>query len=358
MYYSSLYLNRKQLPCAKAAAFKPSSAVDFCDFEGFSSAYRKNSSFTQSLMWADVKSGWKYDTIVIKDKNNDTLCQCLVLVKKLPFLPFTFLYAPRGPLCDFKDKDILQRFTAEVKKLCKKHNAFLFKADPFIKEEDKDSISNLIEQGFVFDKDKSEDETVQCKSYYLLDIKGKSEEEIFSGFHPKWRYNIKHAVKKGVFCNYYGKEKLEDFCRLMEETGKRDGFCIRSREYFEKIMDAFGENCRLYMCYKDDIPLSGAVAINYGGKTAYVYGASSNSHRELMPNHLMQWNMIQWAVETGCIIYDFQGIPHWDDENHPNYGVYRFKKGFNGYVQKYAGEFNLIANPIVYKAVKFIKKNI
>jgi len=39
-------------------------------------------------------------------------------------------------------------------------------------------------------------------------------------------------------------------------------------------------------------------------------------------------------------IYDFMGIPHCDEENHSNYGVYRFKKGFNGEIVKYAGEFD------------------
>ncbi len=356
MYYSNSYAKRKYFPALNH--FDAVTDTYAYDFENFSSQYKSTSSFTQSLMWTKVKREWKYDTIVLRDENNKIFCQCLVLIKKFKFFPFTFLYAPRGPLCDLKDSETAKLFMEEVKKLCKKHRAFLFKADPYIDENDYTSINNLTAQGFLFDRDKSEDETVQCKSYYLLDIKDKTEEEIFSSFHSKWRYNIRLAVKKGVYCRYYGKEKLSDFCKLMEETGKRDGFCIRSREYFEKIMDAFGDNCRLYMCYKDDIPLSGAIAINYGGKVAYVYGASSNQHRELMPNYLMQWTMIQWAIETGCIIYDFQGIPHFDDESHRNYGVYRFKKGFNGYVKRYAGEFDYISKPLIYSTVKLFKKSI
>lgn len=355
MYCSDYYSNSKYIFQTNTKEKKPFSSYDF---ERFSSQYKESSSFTQSLMWTKVKDGWDYDTIVIEDKGRNTVCQCLVLIKKLPFLPFTFLYAPRGPLCDFKDKETLKQFSEEVKKLCKKHRAFLFKADPYIDEKDSKAIDNLTELGFVYSKNKTEDETVQCKSYYLLNIKNKTEEEVFADFHSKWRYNIRLAVKKGVTCRYYDKEKLKDFCSLMAETGKRDGFCIRNIEYFERIMDAFGDNCRLYMCYKGGIPLSGAIAINYGGKTAYVYGASSNQHRELMPNYLMQWTMIQWAIETGCIIYDFQGIPHFWDESHPNYGVYRFKKGFNGYVQSYAGEFDFISNPLVYKAAKLLRKGI
>ena len=75
-----------------------------------------------------------------------------------------------------------------------------------------------------------------------------------------------------------------------------------------------------------------------------------------MPNHLMQWTMIQWAVETGCDIYDFMGVPHYDDETHSNYGVYKFKKGFNGYAEKYLGEFNYIPSKAKYKFLKWAAK--
>ena len=40
--------------------------------------------------------------------------------------------------------------------------------------------------------------------------------------------------------------------------------------------------------------------------------------------------MINWALEGKNYIYDFQGIPFYNDETNPNYGVYKFKKGFNG----------------------------
>ena len=61
-----------------------------------------------------------------------------------------------------------------------------------------------------------------------------------------------------------------------------------------------------------------------------------------MPNYLMQWEMIRWAVEAGCELYDFQGVPCWYDTSHPNYGVYRFKTGFCGRLAIYAGEFRMV----------------
>ncbi len=149
---------------------------------------------------------------------------------------------------------------------------------------------------------------------------------------------------------------------MMEATGTRDGFSIRSKEYFAKMLDALGEDhCRLFVCYLEQegekpIPVSGALTTRYAGKTCYVYGASSNHHRNTYPNYLMQWTMINWAMEKNNFIYDFMGIPFYKDETHPNYGVYKFKKGFNGEVVTYVGEFYYVFMPIRKKLVDLAQR--
>ena len=93
------------------------------------------------------------------------------------------------------------------------------------------------------------------------------------------------------------------------------------------MLEKLGEHCRLYLCYyKDQARLSGAVTVQYGGRTCYVYGASDNAHRNVMPNYLIQWEMIRWAVETGCTLYDFQGVSGNLDENSPMYGFTDLRK--------------------------------
>ena len=100
--------------------------------------------------------------------------------------------------------------------------------------------------------------------------------------------------------------------------------------------------------------ISGAICTNYaGGKTCYVYGASDNSDREVMPNYLMQWEMIRWAVETGCTVYDFQGVSGILDPDSHMYGLYRFKSGFRGSLDELAGEFDCIYSPQPQKAHRY-----
>lgn len=68
-----------------------------------------------------------------------------------------------------------------------------------------------------------------------------------------------------------------------------------------------------------------------------------------MPNYLLQWNMIQWALEKKCRIYDFRGVSGDLSEDNPLYGLYKFKKGFNGEFTEFVGEMDLISQqaPVV-----------
>jgi lipid II:glycine glycyltransferase (peptidoglycan interpeptide bridge formation enzyme) len=91
--------------------------------------------------------------------------------------------------------------------------------------------------------------------------------------------------------------------------------------------------------------VAGAVAIRYGDKVWYLYGASDTAHRNYMPCYLMQWTMIQWALETNCRLYDFRGVSGFVSEDNPLYGLYRFKKGFNGDFTEFIGEFDMILHP-------------
>ncbi len=320
------------------------------DYENFI----KNSSvcsFTQSEKWANVKDNWICERITVKDNNSNIIGAMQIMIKKIPFFNVSFMYSPRGMICDYHSKEVIAMIMEKVNDIQKRYNGFMLKIDPMINIKDTISIDNLIDYGFKYKINQSNNDTVQCISNYILDISNKSENEVFNSFHKKWRYNIRLSERKGVKCSHYGIEKLDDFYNLMIETTKRDKFNIRSKEYFAKIINCMGENCRLYMCYYNNIALSGAITINYGGRVSYLYGASTEKYRNLMPNYLMQWNMIKWAIETNCKIYDFMGIPFYDDETHPNYGVYRFKKGFNGEIINYAGEFNYIYYPVRKKII-------
>lgn len=315
-----------------------------------------NGSFMQSLSWPKVKSNWGWDAVISRDANGRIRGACTILIK--PVFGTSFLYAPRGPVYDYDDTDTFLDLLEGIKVIAKKNKSYQFMCDPFIENGDKRHSDFLLSLGFSHKYNAPPLETIQTRDNYLIEhIDKLTRDELMAKFKPDWRNRIRKAPKKGVYCKRCGTEALDDFYPMAVDTGNRDGFTVRSKEYFARFINAFSpEECRLFMCYVEEdgkeIPLSGAIATRSAGKTVYVYGASANHHRNYYSSYLMQWDMMNWAMEGGCYTYDFGGIPHYEEENNSAYGVYKFKKGFNGEIKTFEGEYFYTMRPLMTKLFK------
>ena len=211
--------------------------------------------FQQSLEWGKVKESWKNEVVIAEDDKGNIVGSISVLIRKLPFFG-SMMYSSRGPICDIHNKEVLQELTDGLKELAKRENAFVLKIEPDIKSEDKEFRKIIEEIGYkVKDDAKNFADEIQPRYVFRLDIKGKTEEEIFAGLHQKTRYNVRLATKKGVQVKDGTREDLKDFHKIMIETGTRDGFMIRPLEYFEKMYDCLApEHFRLLMAYHEDKP--------------------------------------------------------------------------------------------------------
>ncbi len=317
------------------------------EYEDFVSHHPRGE-FTQSVHWQEVKSNWQFEAVVSRDGEGKIVGACGVLIQRMPLFGTSFLYSPRGPVCDLKDLAVLRDLKAGVDALAKIYHAHTFKIDPDVPAGDTFFIKVMEDMGFKRFYGPDGFETIQARFNYRLPLAGRTEDEVFMGLTQKTRYNVRLAIKKGVEVRPVGKEYLDDFMRIYETTGKRDGFNTRPKSYFERMLDALGVHARLYMGFYQGQPVCGAITTNYAGKACYVYGASDNAHRNVMPNYLMQWEMIRWAIQTGCTVYDFQGISgDLENENGHMYGLYRFKRGFGGRVDELAGEFDFNYKPAV-----------
>lgn len=313
--------------------------------------------FQQSLEWGEVKTSWIKEVILSEDKKGKIRGSLCVWIRKIPIFG-NIMYVARGPVCDIHDKEVLADLRKGADELAKKYKAFVLRMEPDIEKTDEEFRKIATELGFKI-KDDSKDfkDEIQPRFVFRLDIKGKTEDEVFAAFHQKTRYNVRLATKKGVVIKEGSKEDLKDFHRIMVETGERDNFIIRSLEYFEKMYDEMAPNhMKLLMAYHEDKPIAGIIPIMYGNKVWYLYGASSNSHRNLMPNYLLQWTMIQEAIKMGADMYDFRGVSGVVDESHPQYGLYRFKKGFNAEFTEFIGEIYIPYKPLTYKLYKLAEK--
>lgn len=322
------------------------------DYEQFVQNHPKGH-FCQSEKWAMLKDNWKHETVTAEDENGNIKGLMSILIRKMPVVPYTMMYAPRGPVCDVHDKETIAELTEKIRGLAKKYNAYVMKIDPDVSVEDKEFMQIMSECGYKLQDTGKNFEGIQPKFVFRLNVEGKTEEEVFSIFHTENRRKIRIARDKmGVEVKIGTRDDLPEFHKIMVETGLRDKFVVRSLEYFQKMYDVFApENLRLYCAYLDGEMIAGTIAIHYGDKVWYLYGASSNEHRKAMPNYLLQWEMIKWAIEEKCRIYDFRGVSGDISEDNPLYGLYRFKKRFNGDFVEFVGEYELPLKPFISRII-------
>lgn len=315
-------------------------------YEKFISEY-DGSSLMQSLNWASVKFGWIQEAIYLEE-NNEIVAAMTLLLEKVPHTNTYFMYSPRGPVCDINDVETVKKLVIEAEKLKEKYKIFVLKFDPNVRYNEKLEIMYK-EAGFkVLNKNVNKDDLIQPLHDMVLNIDEFSEDELMKTFAEKTRYNIRLAKRKNVEVYFSRKEEdLKIFYELYKITAIRDKIGCRSYEYFKAMLNAYDEkHLRIYVSKHENDYLSAAIALNYGGELFYLYGASSNEKRNLMPNYLMQWEMIRWAIETNCKKYNFGGVLNLDPQN----GLYKFKIGFckKDGVTEYIGEIDKVYDNKMY----------
>lgn len=315
--------------------------------------YAPKGHILQSYEWGELKGRgeWTPIRLLIEDSTGQPIAAISLLKRVIPGLGKSFFYAPRGPVGDVHNKELMNFLFNEVQKLAKKHQSIFLKIDPDLPIQDNIFKNYLKEQGFVSAEKGEGFEGVQPKFVFRLNIEA-DEETLFNELHSKTRYNIRLARKKGVIIKEdCSKEELPHFYEILKETTQRDKFLVRSYEYFSDLWDILMPSgyLKLFMAYYEGKPIAGTLAFLFGDKAWYIYGASSNKHRNVMPNYLLQWTMICWAKENNCSMYDFRGVPGNLSEDNPLYGLYRFKKGFNGEYTEFVGEYDKVYMPFYYK---------
>jgi lipid II:glycine glycyltransferase (peptidoglycan interpeptide bridge formation enzyme) len=206
---------------------------------------------------------------------------------------------------------------------------------------------------------------IQPPDTVLLDL-SQGEADILEGMKPKWRYNIRLAEKKGVTVSEARasgdwQPALAKFYELYRETSERDHIALHPESYYRALFELAARegqggprfpDLRVWTASHEGEALACIITIFWGSQAVYLYGASSNEKRNLMPAYALQWAAIKAARESGCSEYDFYGIPPTDDPGHPMAGLYRFKTGFGGKIVHRAGSWDYPLRPAAYSAFR------
>jgi len=299
----------------------------------------------QTSKWGQLKAdfGWRVIRIAVKD------CGAQILIKSV--LPgFSIAYLGKGPV----GKNWHQLWP-EIDMACQLRKCIFLKIEPdvWMQENDKYKVPDeQIPSNFV-----PSEHSIQPLRTLVIDITG-GEAQILGQMKQKTRYNINLAQKKAMVVKPYS--DVRAFYKLMEITRERDQFGIHDFSYYQRAFDLFSaqDQCCLLMAEYEDTPVAALIAFRNGRRAWYFYGASSNQHRDKMPNYLLQWEAIRWAKSQGCVEYDLWGVPDEDastleasfaSRNDGLWGVYRFKRGFGGELRRSVGPWDRVFHPFLYR---------
>ncbi|MGX7107878.1 lipid II:glycine glycyltransferase FemX [Facklamia miroungae] len=368
----------------------------------------------QLSSWGKVKQafGWEWSRVSVGASDRVTGVASL-LYKRIPFLKKSICYVSRGFVVDWFDEESVRTLLEAVKQDAKEHKAFLIKIDPDLIEETPDLLEQIESfgfehQGYTFGfKD-----AAQPRFHMVTDI-DKSEKDLLKSFQARTRTNIRKASKYGFELEDASESKMNVFYDIMKVTGDRDGFLIRDLSYFKRIYQEMHPNkeAKLFLVKlnpdqaieglerdiknrlkekknlekkeanegilqqleqidqsiqntndqiealrqtKEEglqpIYLSGAIYVQCGSKAYYLYGASSNQFRDLLPNYFMQWEMMRYAQSQGGLTYDFGGVSGLEgkpEDDAP--GLFEFKKRWGAKKRARIGEFDYELSPLFAK---------
>lgn len=255
---------------------------------------------------------------------------------------------------------------------------------------------------------------------FSLDLEGKTEEQILKEMKPNTRNIIRKTEKFGITMKELSYDELDRFQSIMEETGQRKGFSVRKVEYFQEMYKLFHDKneVKYYITEldlkkyinqlkqekkekeekrdslsaakyndgqkkglnneiasiekrineseeiiktskKEVITLSGSMFMLIKPEIIYLSSGNYEEYMKFNSQYLIQWELIKYGIKNGFKKHNFYGIPANINTHPKDYGIYEFKRGFNGYVEELIGEYEL---PIswhyyLFKIIHKLKSN-
>jgi peptidoglycan pentaglycine glycine transferase (the first glycine) len=297
----------------------------------------------QSWEWGDFKSRHGWSPTRLRFDVAGSTAAAAILARRAAPLPLSILYVPKGPLLDYSDAAALDAVLGELERVAHARRAVFVKLDPDVAANNATAVDLLRRRGW-----RPSAEQIQFRNTLRTDLRP-DPDDILMEMKSKTRYNIRYASRKGV--SVEASDDLALFYELYAETAARDEFLIRPFAYYRDAWGSFTERglAQLFIARYEDQPLAGVLPFRFGDTAWYMYGASRDLHRNLMPTYLLQWETMLWARDHGCTTYDWWGAPDELAESDPMWGVYRFKSGFAAEFVEQIGAWDYPTSDLLYR---------
>jgi serine/alanine adding enzyme len=306
---------------------------------------------TQDRRWGVVKSEWGQEA-VYAEQDGRIVAAMTVLVRRLPG-GFSVLYAPRGPLVDWADPEMVHRILAEARPLVRRHRAVMTKIDPEVPFTAELDAWLRSQPGWVVKNvGADKDDVVQPRYNMIVRLRDEQgepldEEALLAKYDGKARNRVRTGRRKGVVTEAgQGEADLETFHRIYTQMARRNEITARGLPYFHRMREAFGDRMRVTLARHEEDVLAASVTIDYHGKLYYLYAGSTDVKRNLAANQVMNHEIMAWGVQHGAESYDMGGVFQLTSSD----GLFLFKRAFckaDG-VTEYIGEVDIVHRRLPY----------
>lgn len=209
--------------------------------------------------WAKLKShtGWHSHFLLYINDNDEVTAGVMLLDKNIPMSKKKLFYAPRGPLIDFDNLELLKAFHNDLIKYIKTNDGFELLIDPYLEYQHRDMNGDIINDGFsrqdVVDTliklgyhhnngFNLYNENLQPRWLYRLSLKGRTFDEIFKKFKAENRRLYKKKDFYAITVRELKRNEINKYKDVMAHTASRRGFIDRPLKYYEDMYDAMHES--------------------------------------------------------------------------------------------------------------------
>ena len=192
---------------------------------------------------------------------------------------------------------------------------------------------------------------------YIINLH-ESIETIWKKLNKKARNQIRQAQKNNVKVEISDIENdFSEWWDIYSNTANRKDFILESYSFIKELF----ENkliSRLFVAKIDNKIISGNLILLSNTGILWKLGGSNNEYSGYRPNHLLQWEIIEWAKKQGYLYYDMGGAisPRYDMNGVPidegkGEGPSSFKRKFGG-EYRHIYKYQIITNKIKYQIIK------
>ena len=152
----------------------------------------------------------------------------------------------------------------------------------------------------------------------------------------KVRNQVRKAQKSGFTVTWGGSEVVEDFYKVFSENMRDLGTPVYSKRLFSSALAQFPERARICVVSHNGRPVAGGFTLRLNRTTLVPWASSLKAYRQMSPNMLLYWSMMEQAISQGAQVFDF-------GRSLPDSGTMLFKTQWWGVPEPQIWEYLLLS---------------